>query len=301
MARVKEELKKMLLYDSTGVKIRSRDKAYAEEERGSIYHYNKQRKVSTSNILQKMKYRDEAGGVQVTGDIDKIQDMSVSFYEALFNGRHDKDLNDTGVPFQLSDQHMHEFLAPLSSLCEESQANLVKQLTFEEVKQIVKMCPNGKSPGLDGLPYEFYKSTWEVIGQDFTRVLQEQLANFSLIDSGRHGATKLNSKVDGVPFVTDLRPLTLLCCDYRILSKCVTGRLQKVISEVVDSSQLATGDKEKNIMTGAYDIISTIDYVNKYNKPAYVASYDLVKAYDRASKCNISANCNGENGIPRSV
>ena len=32
-----------------------------------------------------------------------------------------------------------------------------------------------------------------------------------------------------------------------------------------------------------YDIIATVDYVNKLNRPAFIASYDLVKAYDRAS------------------
>ena len=90
-------------------------------------------------------------------------------------------------------------------------------------------------------------------------------------------------KVDGVPDVTELRPITLLCCDYRIMSKAFNDRLNPVMGEVVESSQLATGEKEKNILTSAYDIISTVDYVNKNKKPAYIASYDMVKAYDRAS------------------
>ena len=73
------------------------------------------------------------------------------------------------------------FLNPLSTLSEESQAKLVKELTYDEVKQLVKDCPTGRSPGLDGLPYEFYKSTWDVIGQDFTEVLKAQLSSFTLI------------------------------------------------------------------------------------------------------------------------
>lgn len=283
VARVKEKLKRMLVYDSLGLVIRSRQKEYAEEERGSIFHHNKEMKKTGSNHLNKMKFRDGDGRVQVTADPDRIADQTVKFYEALFNGRHDKDLVDTGQPFQPSDEYLEMFLNPLSTLSEESQAMLVKELTYDEVKQLVKDCPAGRSPGLDGLPYEFFKSTWDVIGQDFTEVLKAQLASFTLIESGRHGATALPSKVAGVPFVTDLRPLTLLCCDYRILSKAVNSRLHPVMEEVVHSSQLATGQKEKNILTGVYDIIATVDYVNKYSKPAYIASYDLVKAYDRAS------------------
>ena len=63
----------------------------------------------------------------------------------------------------------------------------------------------------------------------------------------------------------------------------MSGILHPVMGEVVESSQLATGEKSKNILTGVYDIIATVDCVNKFNRPAFIASYDLVKAYDRAS------------------
>ena len=189
----------------------------------------------------------------------KIEEETVKFYEALFNGRHDKNLVDTGQPFQPSDEYLEDFLDTLSTLSKESKTRLVREMTYDEVKQIVKDCPSGRSPGLDGLPYEFYKATWDVIGEDFTEVISTQLRNFSLIESGKHGVTALPSKVTGVPLVTELRPLTLLCCDYRILSKGVNGRLHPVMGEVVESSQLATGEKSKNILTGVYDIIATLD------------------------------------------
>ena len=91
------------------------------------------------------------------------------------------------------------------------------------------------------------------------------------------------SKVEGVPDVTKLRPITLLCWHYRIMSKTFNTRLNPVMEEVIESNQLATGERDKNILTGAYEIISTVDYVNKNRKQAFIASYDMVKAYDRAS------------------
>ena len=230
-----------------------------------------------------MKYINEEGVEVITEDMTKIEEIAVSFYDALFNGRHDKDLVDTGLPFQPTNTYLEEFLDQLPTLSEEAKTDLVKELTLEELENIVKNCPNGKSPGIDGLPYELYKSMWDVIGKEFLQVVKNQLSNFCLNESGRHGATVVPPKVDGVPDVTELRPITLLCCDYRIISKTLNGRLNPVMGEVVDSSQLATGEKEKNILTGAYDIIATVDYVNKNKKPAYIASYDMVKAYDRAS------------------
>ena len=54
-----------------------------------------------------MRFFNAAGEEEVTDDIDKIAELATSFYDALFNGRHDKDLHDTGqakVTELLSDQ-----------------------------------------------------------------------------------------------------------------------------------------------------------------------------------------------------
>ena len=141
-------------------------------------------------------------------------------------------------------------------------------------------CELNKSPGLDGLPYEFYKVTWDIIGQDFTKVLQIELENFKLIESDKHGATRLASKVDGVPAVSELRPITLLNCDYKILSKCFVKRVTPVLSEVIRSGQLCSNG-DKNILFGVSNVISSIDYINMHKVSAFMSSYDMFKAYDR--------------------
>ena len=52
VARAKESIRRMLVYDMTGAQIRSRQSEYAEQERGSLYHYNKERK---NKNLKQMK------------------------------------------------------------------------------------------------------------------------------------------------------------------------------------------------------------------------------------------------------
>jgi hypothetical protein len=136
------------------------------------------------------------------------------------------------------------------------------------------------SPGLDGLSYEFYKVTWDIIGQDFVKVLQVQLQRLKLIDSDKNGATRLCSKVDGVPEVHDLRPITLLNCDYKILSKAFVKRLCPVMCDIIKSGQLCSVE-DKNILYGILNIISSIDYINAHKISAYMVSFDMFKAYDR--------------------
>ena len=45
-------------------------------------------------------------------------------------------------------------VSPLPSLSEESKTKVVKELTYDELEDIVKHLPHRKSPGLDGVPYK---------------------------------------------------------------------------------------------------------------------------------------------------
>ena len=280
----KEKLEVIIKNESFGLIVRSRDGQNAEEEAASIYHYKKSCKTN----LAKMKV--QKGGVlgyrrgaetEVTKDPQRIEKEAVHFYDALLNGRQDHKLQDTGQPFQPDDRYLEEFLSNLSQLSQASQDLLVEPLTKEEIEDALKTCANGKSPGLDGLTYEFFKKTWTVIGTSFSKVLQAQLDRKRLMESNTKGATRLIPKVEHVPDVTELRPITLLQVEYRLLSKCLAQRLHSVIEEVVEKGQLGTGGS--NILTGVYDILSSIDYINQNNLKAYLVSGDALKAYDRAS------------------
>ena len=278
----------ILTYEAQGLVVRSRKKQNAEEEAASLYHMAKasrtgldKLRVPEGNIVG---FKHSAKMV-VTEDPARIEDETVHFVDSLLNGRQDKKLENTGRAFKPEYLHLEEFLSNLSTLSLSSQESLVQPLSDEEVKEAVKSCKNGKSPGLDGITYEFYKVTWPVIGTTFTKVLQAQLNRERLMDSGRHGATRLLPKVDTVPNVTELRPITPLQTDYRLLSKCLAVRLHTVMEEVLDPGQLGVAHPGQGggILTGIYNILSSIDYVNSNNLKAYVASFDNVKAYDRAN------------------
>ena len=218
---------------------------------------------------------------KICDDKKKIEEEVLKYFGALFNGHHDRNLVDRGEPFVPDNSKLPDFLAGLGKLSNESKASLVRELTYEDVEDIVKNeCENNKSPGLDGIPYEFYKATWVIIGHDFAKVLQTQLSRLKLLESDKHGATRLCSKVDGVPAVSELRPITLLNCDYKILSKGFVKRLSPLMPEVILSGQLCSiGDK--NILFGISNIISSVEYAHLHAIAAYLSTYDMYKAYDR--------------------
>ena len=55
--------------------------------------------------------------------------------------------------------------------------NLKKCITKEEIERIVKSLPNGKSPGTDGLTYEFYKEFAETVIPILEMVLNQVLTS----------------------------------------------------------------------------------------------------------------------------
>ena len=62
----------------------------------------------------------------------------------------------------------------------------------------MKRLPLHKSPGLDGLPVEFYRSVWETIKYDFYDLVTEISKDNELTFSQKRGAIRivLRNKID---------------------------------------------------------------------------------------------------------
>ena len=273
-ARVRGKLDTMLKADAMGIVIRSRFKQNSEDEKASLFHAARELKNDKNNVKSL-----KIGGVTVN-DQGKIEEEVLKFFGALFNGHHDVNLVDTGVPFVADNKYLGEFLEGLGNLSDTDRDKLHVDLTMEELSEVIKNADNNKSPGLDGLPYEFYGAVWSVICEDFMKILQCQLDRSKLIDSDTMGATRLASKVSGTPQVDELRPITLLNTDYKILTKIFVLRMLPVLIFIIKSGQLCTV-QSKNILFGVNNIISTIMYIKQKKMGACLISLDFFKAYDR--------------------
>ena len=272
--RIRNELDVMLKSDLMGIVVRSRYKQNAEMERASLFHACKEGKNSVNNI-EALKTDGH-----VIKDHVQIEKEVLGFFTALFNGYHRSDLSLNSVPFVPDNTLLDEFLLDLPSLEPDVAECMHENINIDELDDIIKNCSSNKAPGLDGLSYEFFRRTWSIIRSVFLRVLQCQLDRLELIESDKTGATRLIPKVTGIPQVDELRPITLLNCDYRILAQLLVKRLKRLLPHIIKSGQLCTVDK-KNILFGINNILSTITYANQQNIGACLISLDFFKAYDR--------------------
>ena len=122
-----------------------------------FHKFSNQRK-NTNSIW---KIKDDTGNM-VEG-FEDIVGATVCHFETLF---HD----DTNL-------HLTELLKiydnfPFSITVEEN-SDLMKPVTLEEIKTILSLSKNDKSPGLDGIPIEVYRTLFDVMGLDLLRVIED--------------------------------------------------------------------------------------------------------------------------------
>ena len=279
---IRARLQKIINEDALGHIIRSKDNVSDEEERASIYHLNREWKRSQKTSVSKLNV-----GGNIVDDSAQIETEIVNFFTNLFQGYHRSEPGslqpkDTGQPFVPDLNLLPEFLDHVGRLEDGVADHLEQPLTFDELKEALKSCSNSKSPGLDGLPYEFYSKVVNLVGPKLVEVFNNQLNKGLMLPSFRKGVTKLLPKVLSVPCTTELRPITLLVCDYKLMSKILANRLTPLLDDVLVSNQLC-GRPDTTILFGATDFLSSIDFINQKQLNGFLMGFDIFKAYDKAN------------------
>lgn len=114
---------------------------------------------------------------------------------------------------------------------------------------------------------------WSEIGEDLLEVLNDSLVGGLLPLSCRRAVLTLLPKKGDLTDIKCWRPVSLLCSDYKLLSKILANRLAKVVDQVIHPDQ------------SIFDNISLIRdllHVSKVlNLDCGLISIDQEKAFDR--------------------
>jgi hypothetical protein len=199
---VKSELEAAHRDEARGARIRANIQWEEEGEASTKYFFDLERKRGQRRIFTSVK--SMAGTVVST--FVGIARAWVAFYGLLFTSQsldrieQDFFLNSLSLKLTRAEQ----------SLCE-------GELTEGECKRALDGMATGKSPGLDGLPAEFYQRFWSLLGTDF--VINFAYIHGQLSPSQRSGVITLIHKRGDRLDMKILRPITLLCTDYKLLPK----------------------------------------------------------------------------------
>ena len=98
---------------------------------------------------------------------------------------------------------------------------------------------NNKSPGVDGFTTEFYKCFWDELKIPLHESYLYSFDHGKLADGQRRGLLNLIPKPNkDLRLLKSWRPVSLLATDYKILTKALSIKLQKVIPSLINDDQV---------------------------------------------------------------
>ena len=150
----------------------------------------------------------------------------------------------------------------------------------EECTNALKDFDNNKTPGTNGLPAEFYRFFWPDICHDLLASYNFASQQGMLSISQRRGIISLiPKKSKDKTILENLRPISLLNVDYKILTKVIAKRIEKVLPTLINPDQ--TGYvKGRYIGENVRLIYDLIHYTDKQNQKGIAIFLDFKKAFD---------------------
>ena len=263
----KEELKQFDLKELESVKIRAKAQFLEEGEKSTRYFYSleKSRKAGQTIRVLTKKNLDTVSQPQ-----DLIAE-TYGFYKDLFSAEKcDESARD------------RLFSVDIPKLSDEARAWCEGRVTVDELRKALFSMENNKSPGVDGLTTNFYKHFWPLLCDKLALVYNYAFETGCLTVSQRRGIISLVFKKGDRTLLKNWRPISLLTTDYKILTKALANRLQRVLSLIVHSDQTASV-KGRTINDNARLLHDSVYYANECNIPLAFITVDQLKAFDRVS------------------
>jgi len=158
-----------------------------------------------------------------------INDQFKQYYSTLYQSEVDSSASE-----------IYSFLDSLDipRLSPDAQSSLEQPLSLEEISSAIRSSQTGRAPGPDGFPIEFYKEFSSKLAPILKSVYDESLANGKLPQTLTQATISVLLKKDKDPVqCSSYRPISLLCCDYKILTKALAQRLDPVIPTIINEDQ----------------------------------------------------------------
>ncbi|GJW34052.1 putative RNA-directed DNA polymerase [Tanacetum coccineum] len=151
-----------------------------------------------------------------------------------------------------------------------------------EIKEAVWDCGSDKAPRPDGFTFKFIKKHWNLIEDDIISYVKEFEASSFILKGCNSSFITLVPKVDDPLTTGDFRAISLIGCQYNIISKVLANCLSKVISSVVGEVQTAF-IKKCQIIDGPLMVDEIISWARKQKRRLMLFKVDFEKAFDSLS------------------
>lgn len=199
------EIKDLLHALTEAARRRSRIKHVWMGESMSKFFFSREKKRAAENTILQLKCKDSKGFVSTPAKI--LQEVEV-FYSQLFGWE------------PVNQDAKSKLLKVIKNKLNQGEAQVLNSpLTEKEVHQAIKILPNNKAPGADGIPTEFFKAfeaeLVPIMVQLFNFIKDKETMPASMCQGLLNMIHKKGDRAD----LSNYRPITLMRSDYKILAK----------------------------------------------------------------------------------
>ena len=156
-------------YKAQGTIIRSKERAIVNEEKPTKYFYQQERQnqaKKTNKITPKRKKLN-------TTNLEILKECQ-KFDQKLYN-KQNSGIQTQKVTKKLLKPY-HEIIKTISKSVQTNQnEKLIKPINKNELKEAINQMENDKSPGIDGIPIEFFKTFYSKIEKDLLHLYNKIL------------------------------------------------------------------------------------------------------------------------------
>ncbi|CAI5464121.1 unnamed protein product [Closterium sp. Yama58-4] len=190
------------------------------------------------------------------------------FFQSLYSGA------TPGVPNPAFWAHI-----PPSSLPPRLLNHLQAPFSLMEISKALNQHSRGKTPGPDGIPGELFRQYKTRFAPAFLSLFSSPHISATLSLSMLSGRTVLIPKRGSSSMIDNLRPITLMNSDYKVLALCLANRLQLALPLIIHPSQTAF-IKSRKIGDTINDTLDIFDWSTITKTPLLALTVDFRKAYD---------------------
>lgn len=257
-----------------GVKIRSRVDEQLKGEIVSTFLIKKQAQIKKKQYLTEIMSEpdivDNLDEGIILNNRDSIELYIRKYYEKLYDEE----------PFDESQQKYFVDLIN-NKLNEIDRDTLSCEITEAEILNAIKGLNANKSPGIDGIPAEFYCKFWEIIKVELTKIIKNIIHGTLLGSSQRKAIITLLPKGGDLKFMKSWRPISLICCDVKIVSKILANRIRPLMSDIISNNQYCVNGR--TITDCNNDLRDVLYYYGETKSTGAIINLDWEKAFDRVN------------------
>jgi exonuclease III len=209
------------------------------------------------------------------------EEFITNFYRNLYTDPKTEQITGNSIGEFLGDVAAHPEVNN-SKLNDDEKASLDTDILIDEFDKAVTQIKLNSSPGIDGLSNKFIKKYWNYFRVPLHNYTIHCLTEGRLTENFRVAKIRLIPKKTDPKKISNWRPISLLNCFYKIVSRVLTNRLIRVSDKITKIGQKGYS-KSKWCQEVAITLFDSIADCKTRQKSGCIVSLDIKKAFDSIS------------------